>query len=143
MNLRMASRPYSFSIVIRAEYCAMVSERSVAPCMFAPTYLMSPPLVSHLVTNDVEDEINVIGVLQIENESDGLGVRHGSRKRLGKARNPRKLDDPRLFVRIRSEIQGVIGERLFHRVQHFGNVPGMLLQVVHLDADPVPVAARH
>ncbi len=44
---------------------------------------------------------------------------------------------------IRPKILGVVGERLLHRVQHLGNVPGMLFQVVDLDLDSVPIAARH
>ena len=49
----------------------------------------------------------------------------------------------RLLVRVGAEILRVIGKRLFHRVEHLGNVPGMLLQVIHLDADSIPIAARH
>ncbi len=46
-------------------------------------------------------------------------------------------------MHVRAEILGVVVERLLDGVHHPGNVPGMLLVVIHLQFDPVPFFARH
>ena len=59
----MVSRPYSCSITMRAVYCASDSVEHVGTLHIGGHHLASPPLVCHLVRGDVEDDIDVFGVV--------------------------------------------------------------------------------
>ena len=79
----MVSRPYSFSMVISAEYWASVSTSERGALHVRPHHLMAPPLMSHLVRDHVEDHVDVIRLLDVGDEADGLRVRHGPGEGLG------------------------------------------------------------
>ncbi len=93
--------------------------------------------------HDVIDHVDVVGMIQIGDEADRFGVRHGSGECLSEGRHAWKLNDARLFVVVRAEILREVVERLFQRVHHARNIPRVSLVVVHLELDAVPIHAGH
>ena len=104
---------------------------------------MRPPLVAHLVRHDVIDHVDVVGVIQVGNESDRLRIWHGAGIGLRKRANPGEFNDPRFFVIIGTEILRVVLQRLLQRFHHPRHVPRMILVVVHLEFDAIPFFALH
>ena len=82
-------------------------------------------------------------MIQVGNEPDGFRIGHGAGKGLREISNSWKLDDPRFFVVIRTEILRVVLEGFLQRLHHPRHIPRMVLVVIHLELHAIPLFALH
>ena len=108
-------------------------------------YLMSPPLMANLMRGDEEGQVDRVFLVGIDpgDEADALGKRDRVGKRLGKVGHSGKLNNAGFFVLVGPKVLDVVIQGLLHGVDHPGNVPGLLLEVVDFQLDAVPLLARH
>ena len=102
---------------------------------FGSDDLVSPPLVSHFVGDDIRHEIDIIGFAKIGNKAHRFRVGHRTGEGLCETRYTWKLDDTGLLVFIRPKFFGAIFKGVGDRPGHFGHVPGMFFVIVNLRID--------
>ena len=104
---------------------------------------MRPPLVRHLVGDNVVDHVDIVGLVELGDEPDGFRIGHGAREGLRKAGNAGELNDTGLFMAVWSKVLGEVIERFLDRFHHLGHIPGVLGVIVNLGLDAVPLFTRH
>ena len=93
------------------------------------------------MSHDVCDRIDVVGMIQVSNEPEGFGIRHGAGKGGSKTSDAGELNDAGFPVRIGTEVLDVVIERFFHGVDHPRNVPRLFLEVIDFQFDAIPAIA--
>ena len=104
-------------------------------------HLVSPPLVRQFVRHDVARKVDLVGIVGVRVEPDGLRIGHGPRERLGEAVVARELDDARIVELVRREVRAVIIQRGAHCGEHLGHVPVVSRMVEDRQLD-APVLLR-
>ena len=99
----------------------------------AANHLMRPPLMRRLVCRNVIRVIQIFRIILTHagNKTDGLRIRNRIRKRLRKTGIAREFNNPELFMLIRAECFGVIGQRCFHRSKHTLKVIAMTRLIIN------------